>query len=73
MAYEKGDEVMFIKDVGGFRRPCVSKGTKGVVTKAAWWWWWGEDPEITTANGRKLRASRDEIRRIGRKSWWQIW
>ncbi|WP_434181466.1 hypothetical protein RI685_16215 (plasmid) [Clavibacter michiganensis] len=31
-----GTQVVAIKDIGGFLRPHIPKGTRGVVTKAGW-------------------------------------
>ena len=68
MRFEKGDRVMFNKDVGGILRPFVRKGTKGTVTKTGAW---GSNPEVTLENGTKLTVSQDEVSKIGRKSnWW---
>lgn len=68
MALEKGDRVIFTKNVGGLLRPSVSKGTEATVTKAGGW---GSDTEVTLENGTKLTVSKDEVSKIGGKSsWW---
>jgi selenophosphate synthetase-related protein len=63
MRLERGDRVIFTKDVGGFLRPSVPKGTEATVTKAGW----GVNVEVTLENGTKLTVSRNEVTKINRK------
>jgi hypothetical protein len=65
MRLERGDRVIFTKNVGGFLRPFVRKGTEATVTKAGGW---GSQTEVTLKNGRKLTVSRNEVTKIDRWS-----
>jgi hypothetical protein len=69
MRLERGDRVIFTKDVGSILGlwPLARKGTEGTVTKARW----GANVEVTLASGRKLTVSKNKVSKIGRKtSWW---
>jgi hypothetical protein len=68
MRRERGDRVIFIKNVGGFVWPRVRKGTEATVTKAGGW---GSQTEVTLKSGKKLTVSRSEVTKIDRwRSWW---
>jgi len=70
MALQKGDRVMFTKNVGGIWRPLVWKGTKATVTKSACWW---SDAEVTLRSGTRLTVRTHEVSKIGRRRWWEWW
>jgi hypothetical protein len=42
-----GDKVVATKDIGGFMRPSIPKGTSGVITVASW----GELKVLFTVKG----------------------
>jgi signal peptidase I len=69
MRLQRGDRVIFTKNVGAFVRPRVPKGTEATVTKAGGW---GSQTEVALKNGTKLTVSRNEVTKIDRwRSWWK--
>jgi hypothetical protein len=68
MRLQRGDRVIFTKNVGPFVRPRVRKGTEATVTNAGGW---GSRTEVRLKNGKKLTVSRSEVTKIDRwRSWW---